>query len=257
MKAVIKYDRPIVWSIAGYDPTGGAGVLADVKTFEQNNVLGMAFLSATTIQKENEFLSVKWNSAEEILAQIKPVAEDYTVSVVKIGIIESLQTLFEVVSFFRSTDPTVKIVWDPILSASSGFELTEAGFSAELKEVLTMINLVTPNVQEARRLSGCKDEIDAAFELGKFCPVLLKGGHSSIRLGVDLLIENNVLHEIIGDSETSDCSPKHGSGCILSAAIASNLALGFDLNESCRNAKLYIEKRLMSNVNLLSYHHVT
>jgi hydroxymethylpyrimidine/phosphomethylpyrimidine kinase len=254
VKVVIKYDRPIVWSVAGYDPTGGAGVLADVKTFEQNNVLGMAFLSATTIQKENEFIAVNWNSAEEIFAQIIPVAEDYQVSAVKIGIVESLQTLFELVSFFRSTYPTVKIVWDPVLSASSGFELTEANLSLELKEVLGMITLITPNVHEARRLIGCDDEIEAAFQLAEFCPVLLKGGHSSIRLGVDLLIENRVPHEIIGNPEIVAYSPKHGSGCILSAAIASNLALGYDLTESCRNAKIYIEKRLKSNENLLAYH---
>ena len=254
MKVVIQYNKPIVWSIAGYDPTGGAGVLADVKTFEQNGVLGMAFLSSTTIQKENEFLSVDWKNSQEIIAQIQPIAEDYEVSVAKIGIIESLAALREVIFYLKSNFPEIKIVWDPILSASSGFELIEAKLSEELKEVLSMIDLITPNVHEARRLVGCDDEIEAAFQLGEYSAVLLKGGHSSIRLGVDLLIEHKIPYEIIGSPEAIDCSPKHGSGCILSAAIASNLALGFDLKESCKNAKVYIEKRLMSNKNLLAYH---
>lgn len=251
---MITYDRPIVWSIAGFDPTGGAGILADVKTFEQNGTLGMAFLSSTTIQRENEFISVEWLSADQIRYQLEPLAKDYEVNAVKIGIIQSVEILKDIVSWLKGMFPKVKIVWDPVLAASSGFELLETRLSDELITVLRLIDLVTPNVYEARRLTGEEDEIEAAFKLGEYSNVLLKGGHSAIRQGMDLLIENRLPIEITGVANTEKCSPKHGSGCILSSAIASNLALGFDLTESCRNAKKYVESRLMSNTNLLSFH---
>lgn len=250
---MMNYNRPIVLSIAGFDPTGGAGVLADVKTFEQHNCLGMAILTGNTNQTEKDFISVDWIAKEKIVSQLLPILKNYRVSSVKIGIVENLETLSGILEVIRDSSASVPVVWDPVLAASSGFELHDGFDRALLEEMLKSVNLVTPNVNEARKLMGEEDEIEAAFQLGNHTSVLLKGGHSAVRLGIDLLIENRIPREIAGTINRK-LRPKHGSGCILSAAIASNLALGAGLPEACQNAKNYIERRLASNTNLLAYH---
>lgn len=250
----MKYKHPIVLSIAGFDPTGGAGVLADVKTCEQHACLGMGVLTSNTIQTESDFLAVEWFDKKAILQQLLPILNTYEVAAVKIGIIENLDSLLEVIKAIKVVFPKIPIVWDPVLAASSGFELHASWNKESLNHILGMIDLITPNIHEVKKIAGNEDEIEAAFQLAEFTPVLLKGGHSSERLGVDLLFEGSVPREIPSKLDSTHCSPKHGSGCILSAAIASNLARGKHLFESCQEAKYYIEKRLSSNEHLLAYH---
>jgi hydroxymethylpyrimidine/phosphomethylpyrimidine kinase len=250
----MKYKRPIVLSIAGFDPTGGAGVLADIKTCEQHECLGMAVLTSNTIQTETDFRSVDWFDKKSIIDQLMPILQTYEISAVKIGIIENLDTLLEVLTTIKQFFPKVPIVWDPVLSASSGFELHASWNIESLNQILGMIDLITPNVNEVKKIARNEDEIEAGFQLARLTRVLLKGGHSSERLGVDLLFEGGVPREIPSKSDATDLAPKHGSGCILSAAIASNLAHGKHLFEACQEAKHYIEKRLSSNEQLLAYH---
>lgn len=250
----MKYNRPIVLSIAGFDPTGGAGVLADMKTCEQHRCLGMAVLTANTDQTESEFLSVDWFDKQTMTAQLQPILSAYEIAAVKIGIVQNLGILLELVALVRRSFPVIPIVWDPVLSASSGFQLHESWNEEQLNQVLGSIDLITPNVHEVRRIAGIEDEIEAAFQLAKWTNVLLKGGHSEVRLGVDLLFEGGIPGEIPSKSDTAKYASKHGSGCILSAAIASNLAFGKKMPEACREAKEYIEKRLSSNEYLLAYH---
>jgi hydroxymethylpyrimidine/phosphomethylpyrimidine kinase len=250
----MKYKRPIVLSIAGFDPTGGAGVLSDAKTFEQYGCLGMAVLTGNTNQTESDFISVNWFDKENILDQLKPILSNYELSAVKIGIVENLDTLQAVLREVKNRFPIIQIVWDPVLAASSGFELHTSWNVKALQGVLTDIDLITPNVLEVRKLTEIADEIEGAFALAQHAAVLLKGGHSSLRLGVDLLFEGSIPREIPPKVEPENCFPKHGSGCILSAAIASNLAHGKTILEACQEAKFYTEKRLSSNEHLLAYH---
>ncbi|MNJ85541.1 Hydroxymethylpyrimidine/phosphomethylpyrimidine kinase [compost metagenome] len=250
----MSYNRPIVLSIAGFDPTGGAGVLADVKTFEQHHCLGMVVLTSNTNQTETDFISVDWFEKDLILNQLIPILKNYQISAVKIGIIENLDTLSAVLALVKASFPLVPIIWDPVLSASSGFELHASWNPESFREVLKLVSLITPNENEVKRITQTEDEIEAAFQLAQFTQVLLKGGHSSVRLGVDLLFEGGIPREIPPKTDPEKCLPKHGSGCILSAAIASNMALGENMLDACQKAKHYIEKRLASNSHLLAYH---
>ncbi|MDF2450264.1 MAG: Phosphomethylpyrimidine kinase [Bacteroidota bacterium] len=249
----MKYTRPIVLSIAGFDPCGGAGVLADTKTFEQHQCLGMAVISGITKQVEDRFISVEWVDPHKIIDDIRPLFEKYTIEIVKIGIIENLNTIQTVVNFLKLQNPNVKIVWDPVLAASSGFKLMNALNQDTLNSVLQKIYLVTPNVNEARTLSGDSNETTGAEFLASLCHVLLKGGHSHENEGTDFLFADKKKIKI--EKRTNHVVyPKHGSGCILSSAIAAELAIGNDLESACKNAKEYVEKILNSNPNLLAYH---
>jgi hydroxymethylpyrimidine/phosphomethylpyrimidine kinase len=254
----MEYDRPIVLSIAGFDPCGGAGVLSDIKTFEQHKCLGMAVNTSITDQVEDNFISVNWFSANEIISHLKTLTDKYSIGFVKIGIIENLNTLHEVVSFLKQQNKNITIVWDTVLSASCGFHLMEGIDRNELIEVLKNIYLITPNTIEAKKLSSAigietDKEIETADHLAKYCNVLLKGGHSKIEKGIDHLFFNKQNIKIQTES-VKELSPKHGSGCILSSSITANLALGNDLETACNRSKQYIETILNSNSNLLAYH---
>jgi hydroxymethylpyrimidine/phosphomethylpyrimidine kinase len=267
----MNYSRPIVLSIAGFDPCGGAGVLADIKTFEQYRCLGMAVNTTITNQTEDTFISVNWFSSETIITHIKTLTNTYKIDFVKIVIIENLNTLHSIVTFLKQQNKNITIVWDTVLSASTGFEFITDLDKTKLQDVLSHIYLITPNTYEAKKLSGISDEKKAAEYLSQFCNVLLKGGHSKENEGVDFLYLKNKLiglaaealeayEPIIIKKQTTlrepQCpiSQKHGSGCILSSSIVSNLALGNDLHASCIKAKQYIETILSSNSNLLAYH---
>ncbi len=248
--------RPIVLSIAGFDPSAGAGLLADIKTFEQHNVYGLAVSTSQTLQTEDKFFSIRWEKLSDVLKATQTMLREYDVKIVKIGIVENLSALSKIVSLIQKTNSKVKIVVDPIIKSSTNFDFWQGGIdSSVLQSLLKNIYLLTPNVLEAVSLAeaqsrGEKNAHDSAEYLSQFCNVLLKGGHSKEK-GVDILFTKSDSVKIkVGKSSVS---PKHGSGCILSAAITANLALGNDLEKSCRLAKKYTEQILSSNNTNLAY----
>ena len=121
--------------------------------------------------------------------------------------------------------------------------------------ILKKCYLITPNLNEAILISGKKNERDAAKEISNYCNVLLKGGHNKEKLGTDYLYTQKDIIEL--KASHTNGSTKHGSGCILSAAITANITLGVSLQEACELSKQYIEKILVSNNTLLAYHHVS
>lgn len=250
-------ERICVLSIAGFDPSGGAGILADIKTFEANKVCGMGAVSALTFQNDIEFDSVKWISTDEILKQVSVLQKRFQFNIIKIGLIKDLETLNDIISFLPIAN--CKIIWDPIIKASAGFEFHKSFNKEKLFPLLKNIFLITPNTDEVQFLTGINDPMEAAKELSKYCNVLLKGGHSIEEQGVDYLFmqyhTNSYRFEKIIPTE-NNIYPKHGSGCVLSSAIVANLAKENDLTTSCHNAKKYIEQFLASNPSLLGVHHV-
>jgi hydroxymethylpyrimidine/phosphomethylpyrimidine kinase len=249
----MRYDRPIVLSIAGLDPCGGAGVLADIKTFEQHKCLGMAVNSAITNQVEDRFISIDWVPADKIISQLQLLTGKYNIDFVKIGIIENMNTLYQVVNFLKLKNEKIKIVWDTVLAASSGFTFLERVDTKLLQDILKQVFLITPNTTEAVKLSQNDTSINAAKDLAQYCNVLLKGGHSDTERGVDHLFYDNKQLKI-ATKNNFELPAKHGSGCILSASILSQLALGEDIETACVKSKTYIENILNSNSNLLAYH---
>ncbi len=246
--------RPYVISIAGFDPSGGAGLLADIKTFEQHGVYGLAVNTANTIQTGHAFHAVNWASLDEVLSTIDALMDAYPVQYVKTGIVPSFGFLSAVVTHLKQKNTSIRIITDPVIRSSSGFSFHDQQANNDITNLLKHIYLLTPNVQEAESLSGSHDAKVAALALSAHCHVLLKGGHSTAEPGTDHLYTQGSC--ITLKPGRQDITAKHGSGCVLSAAITANLALGNDLPTACAKAKAYVEQFLSSHPSLLGYHHV-
>ena len=244
--------RPNVLTIAGFDPSGGAGVLADCKTFEQHGVYGFGVCTAWTVQTDDSFFNIHWLSAEQVIEQLQPLMNKFVISACKIGIIDSLETLLDVIVFLKESNPAIRIVWDPVLKASAGYDFHSVASFDSLDAVLAGVSLVTPNYDELQQLQSMTGEALIKDDRAAFCPVLLKGGHRPDALGTDTLYESGG-HTII-EAGVEKVYPKHGSGCVLSAAITARLAQGQSLQQACKHAKQYIESFLNSNQSLLGYH---
>ena len=248
-------NRPIVMSIAGFDPCGGAGILADIKVFEQFKVYGLGITTAQTLQTENEFMSIRWQPEEDILNALEKMLLHYDVKVVKIGIVENIGILNKIVSCIHQKDAAIKIIIDTVLKSSSGFDFWEGKTNETLLfDIMSKSFLITPNFNEVLQLIPADNSKEAAQKLATYCNILLKGGHNKNEMGVDYLFTKSDIHKL--KATNTEFNAKHGSGCVLSSAITANLALGFDLVTSCTIAKQYIEKFLGSNKTLLGYHYV-
>jgi hydroxymethylpyrimidine/phosphomethylpyrimidine kinase len=246
--------RPYVLSIAGFDPSGGAGVLADCKTFEQHGAYGFGVCSAWTVQTDDSFLNIHWLTAEQIIEQLQPLISKFAVSACKIGIIDSAETLLTVIRFLKAHNPAILIVWDPVLKASAGYDFHAVDAFHNLEAILAAITLVTPNYNELQQLQSITTEPLIRDERAVFCPVLLKGGHRPDALGTDTVYELTG-HTVI-EAGIEKVYPKHGSGCVLSAAITARLAQEHALSDACHLAKRYVETFLNSNQSLLGYHSI-
>jgi hydroxymethylpyrimidine/phosphomethylpyrimidine kinase len=248
-------NRPIVLTIAGFDPSGGAGVLADVKTFEKHKAYGFAINTGNTIQTENEFFEMQWTDLDFVLKSIEKLFKNYNVKAVKIGIVPSLHYLKQIIFAIKKLSPKTKIVWDPILKSSTEFEFLSLQNRSTLIEILRQIELITPNYNEIKHFDLTeKDPQKIAKFYSDYCSILLKGGHNPNEIGVDYLYTTNNIYKLL--PITDHCYEKHGSGCVLSSAITANLAFEQNLKTACENAKTYTENYLLSNPTKLGFHHV-
>lgn len=239
-------DRPYCLTIGGFDPSAGAGVLADIKTFEQLKIYGLGVNTANTVQNDSSFESINFLDKELVFDQIRVLIEAYEIKAVKIGLIPDFEWLKEIRSIF----PFAYLVWDPVLSASAGFEFHE-DLSTSLIDAISIVDLITPNTKE---LDSILKVIDRD-ELFNSTNILLKGGHDRLNAGTDVLYLKEGTEEFF-NPQVAQYFDKHGTGCILSSAIAGYLGLGFDLSNACLNAKRYLEKVTSSNESKLAYHHL-
>lgn len=248
-----KHNRPYVLSIAGFDPSGGAGLVADAKTMEAHGVYGLTVCTSITVQHESVFEAVEWVDIELIKRQTILLIQKYPVNFCKIGLIQDWLSLTQITALLLELNPKMKIIVDPIFKASAGFDFHQDTQIKDLESWLQNIYLLTPNALELNRIGdGQKSEMDIAKALSQYCRVLYKGGHNETEKGTDYLLIGDNVHQLLPQTITQ--YSKHGSGCVLSAAIVSNLALGHDLVESCVLAKTYISQFLDSNETLLGYH---
>lgn len=242
-------ERPYVISIAGFDPSGGAGLLSDCKTFEQSKVIGLGVCTALTLQTASQCLSLEWRPVDEVTEAIQVLMENYPVSAVKIGIVKDADFLSKIVETVQKNNSKVKIVWDPVLKSSSEFVFFDPETLPQLKNTINKLSLITPNYNEYNVLKENNFLPDTHQ-----CSLLIKGGHREDHLGTDILVEKETEIVLQPKGGSEDYFPKHGSGCVLSSAITAELAKGQSMETACVQGKLYIEKFLKSNSSLLGTH---
>lgn len=245
--------RPTVLTIAGLDPSGCAGLLADVKTFEAHNVNAMAVCTANTKQNIAEFEDANWIKVEDILSQLNLLQIETSFDFVKIGLVENFTVLQRIIDELLHYNKEVKIIWDPICKSSSYFEFHKDVDKIVLENICSKLYLITPNLEEIKLLVPEENAEDAGKYLSQFCNVLIKGGHSLDNNSIDTLFIQETIHRFKANKLTE--SSKRGTGCVLSSAILANLSKGQDLPKACENAKKYITNYLTSNDSLVGYHY--
>lgn len=243
-----------VLTIAGTDPTGGAGVQADLKTFMAHNVYGMSIITALVAQNTlgvKDIMNVTPDFLEE---QFDCVFNDIFPDALKIGMVSETELIHTIVKKLKQYHAR-HIVVDPVMVSTSGSRLIEDSALDALKyELIPLSEIITPNIPEAEVLIGKKikskeDMIRAAQDIRQWYQgdILIKGGHFEDQAD-DLLYHNN--EKIWLECEHIDNPNTHGTGCTLSSAIASHLASGYDMITSVRKAKDYISGALKANLDL-------
>ncbi|HWM63003.1 MAG TPA: bifunctional hydroxymethylpyrimidine kinase/phosphomethylpyrimidine kinase [Solirubrobacterales bacterium] len=231
---------PTVLSIAGSDSGGGAGIQADLKAFARCGVHGMTAVTAITAQNTVSVDAIEAVSPEMIIAQVSAVAEDIGVDAIKIGMLGSVEAIEAVVACLAlMVDVDAPIVVDPVMVAESGATLLDPeAHEALVVRLLPMATVVTPNIPEARILSGASEnatQADLAREVRELGPkaVVVTGGHSEVV--VDLFFDGAETVAIEGERHPGGAS--HGSGCTHSSALAAFLAHGESPIEAARKAR--------------------
>ena len=241
-------------TIAGSDSSGGAGIQADLKTMAAHGVYGMSAITALTAQNTTGVSGVLESTPEFLKMQLDSVFTDIFPDAVKIGMVSSAPLIQTIAAALRQYQPK-NIVLDPVMVSTSGSRLlAEDAARTLLSELAPLADIITPNIPEAEVLSGRsirsrKEMEQAAASIAQQYrgAILLKGGHLA-GTADDLLYTEGKAHWFPG--RHIDNPNTHGTGCTLSSAIASNLALGFPLEESVARAKEYVAGAIADGLNL-------
>ncbi|MGA1369038.1 MAG: bifunctional hydroxymethylpyrimidine kinase/phosphomethylpyrimidine kinase [Blastocatellia bacterium] len=244
-----------ILTIAGHDPSGGAGVAADLKTFAAFGCYGIAAITSLTFQNTVEVRGASHSSAEVLEGQLAPLLDDFSPTAVKTGMIPTPETI-RVAAAAITRHQLRQVVVDPVIRSTSGFDLIDDRAVSELiAHLLPLATLITPNLAEAERLTGGRvrtleerkragAQIHELARQGSNRPgpaVLLKGGHLPDDAS-DLLFDGRSWTLFPG--ERIETRHTHGTGCTLSAAIAALLGSGQALAEAIAKAKDYVTEAI-------------
>lgn len=243
-----------VLTIAGTDPTGGAGIQADLKTMMAHKVYGMSIITALVAQNTTGVRDIMEVTPQFLNEQFDCVFEDIYPDAIKIGMVSSPVLIETIVTKLKQYS-VKNIVVDPVMVSTSGSRLLADNALKLLKEsLIPHATIITPNIPEAQVLADILIDskstmIKAAEKIGSFYNgyILLKGGHFKNRADDLLYYQGNIIWL---ESEKINNFNTHGTGCTLSSAIASNLAIGYSMNESVIRAKEYITGALNANLDL-------
>ncbi len=255
-------DQLVCLSIAGLDPSGGAGIIADIKTFRAFGCYGVAAVTSLTFQNTEGVYGSQDITAEVVRNQVQPVIDDLSVAAVKTGMLPS-RSVVEEVARLIGENGLVNIVVDPVVRSTSGYDLIDDDALRSLTRTLFPIaTLVTPNIPEAERITGITITDEADFERAAkmmqsmgAVNVLIKGGHPGERnmqgrekKARDYLFTAD--EREVFDAAFIQTTATHGTGCTLSAAIAANLALGNELSDAVEISKKFVLGAIRNAPNL-------
>ncbi len=240
-------------TIAGVDPSGGAGVIADIKTFFAFGCYPAAVIASLTYQNTTAVFGVENQTGDVVRKQAVPVFDDLAVDAVKTGMLPNRDVIETVAELVREYN-IQKLVVDPVVRSTTGYDLIDdEALRAMTERLFPLASVVTPNVPETERIAGITiktlDDVHLAgkkiMEMGPKA-VLIKGGHlpelESPKMARDYLFTDGEI--VTFEGEYYDTDATHGTGCTLAAAITANLALGNDLKASVEIAKDFVNKAI-------------
>ncbi|WP_226531768.1 bifunctional hydroxymethylpyrimidine kinase/phosphomethylpyrimidine kinase [Microbacterium paraoxydans] len=247
---------PRVLSIAGSDPSGGAGIQADLKAIAANGGYGMAALTALTAQNTRGVRAVHVPPADFLRAQLEAVSDDIVVDAVKIGMLADAEVITAVGEWLDAIRPPI-VVLDPVMVATSGDRLLDPDAERALRGLLGRATVITPNLAElavlcGREIAEWADALSAAEELSADvgAAVLVKGGHLPGDQAPDALVDarRGLRHEFSGPRIATENT--HGTGCSLSSALATLLARGEEPGEAVRDARSWLRASIREGAGL-------
>ena len=235
--------KPVILCFSGHDPIGGAGIQADLEAIAAQGAHAATVITALTVQDTQNVQSIEPVSTETLHKAADAVLKDLSIATFKIGLLGSA-AIAQAVADIIHKHPNIPLVFDPVLAAGGGKEMSDDGLLNVIRDkLLPLTTILTPNSLEARRLSG-KENLDEAAQqlLGMGCKnVLITGTHEQTDKVVNTLYSSssqNVFESIRLPGEY------HGSGCTLASSLAAHLALGEKVTKACQHALTYTEQSL-------------
>lgn len=249
--------RPLALTVAGSDPGGGAGIGADLRTFEALGADGACVVTAVTAQSASGVHAVAAMEPALVAAQLDALVADRQVAAAKTGMLWNAAIVEAVAERIRAHGLAGRVVVDPVLAASSGGRLLDdAGLRALVTSLLPLCALVTPNLAEAEALTGVAiDDVAGMSQAARAIvrlgapAALVKGGHLA-GAAVDVLFDGR--REQRFETPRLRGADPHGTGCVLSAAIAAGLAHGRDLRDAIARAKAYVTETIAAEAAVAS-----
>lgn len=251
-------------TIAGLDPSGGAGVVADIKSFSAFGCYAAAVITSVTFQNTTGVFGAVHQTADSVRRQAQAVIDDIGIDALKTGMLPTRE-IIETVASMITENKLQNVIVDPVVRSTSGYDLIDVqALRSLIRNLFPLADLITPNVPETERITGIaieseQDIVDAATLMREMGArnVLIKGGHLSepgavatglVRRAVDHLFIGTEFHKISG--EYHDTTATHGTGCVLSSAIGANIALGKPLHDAVEIAKAFVNEAIRTAPNI-------
>ena len=242
-------------SIAGSDPSGGAGIQADIKTFHAHGVFGMSAITAVTVQNTQKVYSVHPINADIVFNQIVCLFEDAEIHGIKIGMVYDAKQIKAVVNALNSVK-LPPVVLDPVMLSKNGHQLLKnSAIDTLIKYLFPITDVVTPNIDEAevlvkKKINSIDDMKDSAYDIMNMGAnnVVIKGGHLKSHPGTDIFYDG--INLTVLRDQWIDTINTHGTGCTFSSAITANMARGKTLSEAVIDAKTYITKAIKHSISI-------
>ncbi len=256
-------------TIAGLDPSGGAGIVADIKTFSAFGCFATAAVTSITFQNTTGVFGAVHQTAETLRGQVEPIIKDFAVAALKTGMLPTREIIEEAARLIGE-NKLKNLVVDPVVRSTSGFDLIDdKALKILIEKLFPLADLVTPNLPEAERITNLKIENEKDIEkaariMQSFGArnVLIKGGHVPMshsknknqkpaikkQSAKDFLFIGDEKH--VFEAEFIETEATHGTGCAMAAAIAANLALGKNLPKAVETAKIFVTAAIRASPNL-------
>jgi len=252
--------KPLVLSIAGSDPSGGAGIQADIKTFHSFGVHGLTAITCVTSQVPGKVLNIEPVSINSLKSQVDILFSEYQISAIKTGLLFSSELIEVLLSSLDNNHMQAPLVVDPVMVSTSGTQLlNHDALALYMEELIPRSTVYTPNLPEAATLLGIESEdIKNPSECANLLyekygtPVLLKGGHFKSTNATDFLVDESGIKSF--SKPFSKRIPAHGTGCTYSASICACIANGLNLHDSILKSKDYINQSIAESFELTSGH---